>query len=144
MSLDFSVLPSVGDRVVVHGKNAGTVRYVGPVKYAKGDDWCGVEMDDAGVGKNNGTVKGHSYFTCQGGAKNGLLVRSSAVQSEEDAKLSQKTKKQSKCGITRIRRGDCRAEVGAFRVGMNWGRDGFEKKMFVLCCTTVTHRSTLP
>ena len=87
---DFSVLPSVGDRVVVHGKHAGTVRYVGSVKYAKGDDWCGVEMDEPGVGKNNGTVKGHSYFECKGGAKMGLLVRSNAVQSEDDAALSKK------------------------------------------------------
>ena len=60
---DFSVLPSVGDRVVVHGKHTGTVRYVGSVDYANGDDWCGVEMDEPGIGKNNGTVKGKTYFT---------------------------------------------------------------------------------
>ena len=55
--MSFSILPSVGDRVVVHGKHSGTVRFVGSVDYANGDDWCGIEMDESGIGKNNGTVK---------------------------------------------------------------------------------------
>ena len=56
--MSFTILPNIGDRVVVHGKHAGTVRFVGSVDYANGDDWCGIEMDESGVGKNNGTVKG--------------------------------------------------------------------------------------
>ena len=39
----------VGDRVVVHGKTIGTVRYVGSVHYSRGDDWCGVEVDEVDV-----------------------------------------------------------------------------------------------
>ena len=38
---------------------------------AKGD-WIGVELDEP-EGKNNGTVKGKSYFTCA--PKHGLIVR---------------------------------------------------------------------
>ncbi len=57
---------SVGSRVnVPHlGEAAlGTVRFVGEVHYAKGE-WAGVELDEAGLGKNNGSVKGKSYFEC--------------------------------------------------------------------------------
>lgn len=35
------------------------VRYQGPVHYADGE-WVGVEVEDAGVGKNNGTIKARS------------------------------------------------------------------------------------
>mmetsp|Transcript_4923 Transcript_4923/g.10205 ORF Transcript_4923/g.10205 Transcript_4923/m.10205 type:complete len:674 (-) Transcript_4923:414-2435(-) len=63
-------LPHLGDAM-------GTVRYVGPVHYSKGDDWVGVEMDDP-VGKNNGTVKGTAYFVCDD--KFGVFTRAASVQ----------------------------------------------------------------
>jgi len=68
----------VGDKVAVpHLGNAqGTVRYIGSVHYAKGDDWVGIELRDA-VGKNNGTVKGKSYFTCAD--KRGVFARLSTI-----------------------------------------------------------------
>lgn len=54
----------VGDRVQSDGSLA-TVRYVGPVA---GQDvkkvWIGVEWDDAGRGKNDGTTGGERYFEC--------------------------------------------------------------------------------
>ena len=87
--MSFSILPSVGDRVVVHGKHSGTVRFVGSVDYANGDDWCGIEMDESGIGKNNGTVKGKTYFSTA--PKMALLVRATAVQSEADAKTKKKS-----------------------------------------------------
>mmetsp|Transcript_8956 Transcript_8956/g.16829 ORF Transcript_8956/g.16829 Transcript_8956/m.16829 type:complete len:678 (+) Transcript_8956:257-2290(+) len=52
-----------GCRVKIpHLDTEGYVRYMGPVHYAKGE-WIGVELDNP-VGKNNGTVKGKSYFEC--------------------------------------------------------------------------------
>jgi dynactin 1 len=45
------------------------------VHYAKGE-WCGVELDEP-EGKNDGTIKGVSYFTCK--PKHGLMVRPSEV-----------------------------------------------------------------
>jgi dynactin complex subunit len=66
---------NVGDRVVVQGKHPGTVRFLGETHYAKGE-WVGVALDEPN-GKNNGTVKGVSYFSCA--PKHGLIVRESDV-----------------------------------------------------------------
>lgn len=60
----------VGARVNIRGEN-GTVRFVGPVHYAKGD-FVGVELD-LPHGKNNGTVKGVTYFECE--PQHGTMVK---------------------------------------------------------------------
>jgi len=56
----------VGDRVIVAssmaGTKTGTLRYLGPTDFAKGE-WAGIELD-AGIGKNDGTVDGKRYFEC--------------------------------------------------------------------------------
>jgi len=41
---------------LVSGSKLGTLRYLGPTDFAKGE-WAGVELDDA-VGKNDGAVAG--------------------------------------------------------------------------------------
>ena len=46
----------IGDRVLVSGSKPGTLRYVGPADFAKGE-WAGVELDDP-LGKNDGAVAG--------------------------------------------------------------------------------------
>ena len=66
----------VGGTCLVRGSQVGTVRYIGEVHYAKGD-WVGVELEDGG-GKNNGTIKGKSYFSCEPGF--GIMVRPSDVE----------------------------------------------------------------
>jgi hypothetical protein len=66
---------SVGDRVAVGGKGNGIVRFVGS-HAENGNPRIGVELDDP-VGKNNGTVKGHTYFTC--GQNHGALVSKDKV-----------------------------------------------------------------
>lgn len=53
----------VGERVVTSRQGQrleGTLRYVGTI----GDrEWAGIELDQP-VGLNNGTAKGHQYFSC--------------------------------------------------------------------------------
>lgn len=52
----------VGQRVKVAGKDVrGTVAYFGYPTFATGK-WVGVILDEP-KGKNNGTIRGHAYFT---------------------------------------------------------------------------------
>lgn len=72
----------VGSRVEVIGKgHRGTVAYVGATMFASGK-WVGVILDDA-RGKNDGTVQGKRYFTCDD--NRGIFVRQSQIQVVEDS-----------------------------------------------------------
>ncbi|ORY96309.1 CAP Gly-rich domain-containing protein [Syncephalastrum racemosum] len=54
----------IGDMVkLIHRPlpTLGHVRYIGPVAWAEGDDWVGVELQSR-VGKNDGSVDGKRYF----------------------------------------------------------------------------------
>jgi len=54
----------MGQRLEVQGK-FGSIRYFGKLvnNPKAGDDlWLGIEWDEEGQGKHNGTVDGHSYF----------------------------------------------------------------------------------
>ena len=57
----------VGDRVIVAstmaGTKTGTLRYLGPTDFAKGE-WAGIELD-AAIGRNDGSVEGKRYFQCE-------------------------------------------------------------------------------
>lgn len=77
MSTEASARPlRVGSRVEVIGKgHRGTVAYVGATFFATGK-WVGVILDEA-KGKNDGTVQGRKYFTCDEG--HGIFVRQSQV-----------------------------------------------------------------
>lgn len=61
---------SVGQWVSVRSQE-GQVRYVGPTGFAEGE-WVGIELSTA-VGRNDGTVRGVRYFTCQ--PRHGLFVQ---------------------------------------------------------------------
>ncbi|NXV66515.1 DCTN1 protein, partial [Molothrus ater] len=82
MSSDSSSKPlKVGSRVEVIGKgHRGTVAYVGATLFATGK-WVGVILDEA-KGKNDGTVQGRKYFTCE--ENHGIFVRQSQIQVFED------------------------------------------------------------
>lgn len=77
MSADGGSKPlKVGSRVEVIGKgHRGTVAYVGATLFATGK-WVGVILDEA-KGKNDGTVQGRKYFTCE--ENHGIFVRQSQV-----------------------------------------------------------------
>ncbi|KAL8206439.1 UNVERIFIED_CONTAM: Dynactin subunit 1 [Gekko kuhli] len=82
MSVEASGKPlKVGSRVEVIGKGyRGTVAYVGATLFATGK-WVGVILDEA-KGKNDGTVQGRKYFTCE--ENHGIFVRQSQIQVFDD------------------------------------------------------------
>lgn len=68
----------IGSLVEVIGKGQrGTVAYIGNTLFASGK-WVGVILDEA-KGKNDGTVQGKRYFTCE--ENHGIFVRQSQVKS---------------------------------------------------------------
>ncbi|XP_047039064.1 dynactin subunit 1 isoform X4 [Helicoverpa zea] len=68
---------TLGQRVMVVGKDVkGSVAYVGYPTFATGK-WIGVILDEP-KGKNNGTVRGHAYFTCE--ENYGVFVRQTQIQ----------------------------------------------------------------
>ncbi|KAM7376328.1 hypothetical protein PAMP_006069 [Pampus punctatissimus] len=71
----------VGSLVEVIGKGQrGTVAYIGNTLFASGK-WVGVILDEA-KGKNDGTVQGKRYFTCE--ENHGIFVRQSQIQLVDD------------------------------------------------------------
>lgn len=59
---------NIGKRCKVAVKNApvrlATIRFIGPTEFLPGRLWIGVEYDEP-LGKNDGSVDGKRYFTCQ-------------------------------------------------------------------------------
>ncbi|KAM9355336.1 dynactin subunit 1 isoform 2-T2 [Pholidichthys leucotaenia] len=71
----------VGSLVEVIGKgHRGTVAYIGTTLFASGK-WVGVILDEP-KGKNDGTVQGKRYFTCE--ENHGIFVRQSQIQLVDD------------------------------------------------------------
>ncbi|XP_034019960.1 dynactin subunit 1-like isoform X1 [Thalassophryne amazonica] len=73
--------PKIGSIVEVTGKGQrGTVAYIGATLFATGK-WVGVILDEP-KGKNDGTVQGKRYFTCE--ENHGIFVRQSQIQVVEE------------------------------------------------------------
>ncbi|XP_041766748.1 dynactin subunit 1 isoform X2 [Anopheles merus] len=72
----------IGQRVELTGKEVrGTIAYVGMTSFAVGK-WVGVILDEA-KGKNNGSIKGHQYFSCE--ENYGMFVRPTQLVFIDDA-----------------------------------------------------------
>ncbi|XP_047242264.1 dynactin subunit 1-like isoform X6 [Girardinichthys multiradiatus] len=73
--------PKIGSSVEVTGKGQrGTVAYIGATLFASGK-WVGIILDEP-KGKNDGTVQGKRYFTCE--ENHGIFVRPSQIQVIEE------------------------------------------------------------
>ncbi|XP_070563228.1 CAP-Gly domain-containing linker protein 4-like isoform X2 [Ptychodera flava] len=71
----------VDDQVIVAGQRTGIVRFSGKTRFAPGW-WYGIELDKP-VGKNDGSVSGERYFTCE--PKKGVFAPPSRVKKYGDS-----------------------------------------------------------
>mmetsp|Transcript_14757 Transcript_14757/g.16904 ORF Transcript_14757/g.16904 Transcript_14757/m.16904 type:complete len:1371 (-) Transcript_14757:129-4241(-) len=79
----------------------GILSYSGSVQFADGDDWIGVRLTGSslGLGKNDGSVRGKRYFTCDRNC--GVFVRKSHVTRRVLTKLDElRLKRQLASGAT--------------------------------------------
>ncbi|XP_055637858.1 dynactin subunit 1 isoform X2 [Toxorhynchites rutilus septentrionalis] len=75
-------LLKVGQRIEVSGKDVrGSIAYIGMTSFAVGK-WIGVILDEP-KGKNNGSIKGQTYFTCE--ENYGMFVRPTQLIYLDDA-----------------------------------------------------------
>ncbi|XP_068437172.1 CAP-Gly domain-containing linker protein 4 isoform X2 [Clinocottus analis] len=80
----------LGDRVVIAGQKVGSLRFCGSTDFS-GGLWAGVELDKP-EGKNDGSVAGVQYFTCQ--LKHGIFAPLSKI-SKPLERLKTSTRKTS-------------------------------------------------
>ncbi|XP_061156735.1 CAP-Gly domain-containing linker protein 4-like isoform X1 [Syngnathus typhle] len=66
---------ALGDRVVIAGRKVGSLQFCGNTEFS-GGLWAGVVLDKA-EGKNDGSVAGVQYFTCQ--LKHGVFAPLSKI-----------------------------------------------------------------
>ncbi|XP_056316828.1 dynactin subunit 1a isoform X2 [Danio aesculapii] len=89
----------VGSVVEVIGKGQrGTVAYIGATLFASGK-WVGVILDEA-KGKNDGTVQGKRYFTCE--ENHGIFVRQSQIQLMDDGGSSATSPETPDSGVAKL------------------------------------------
>lgn len=67
---------SIGQLVQLKDGRKGEVRFIGPTDFSPEGIWVGVELDEP-LGKNDGTVAGISYFSCE--PNHGLFARPGAL-----------------------------------------------------------------
>ena len=77
----------IGDRVLVSGTKPGVLAYIGEPQFAKGK-WAGVILDEP-IGKNDGSVGGVRYFTCE--AMRGIFTKLEKLTARPGAVLQDKS-----------------------------------------------------
>ncbi|XP_073692619.1 dynactin subunit 1a isoform X2 [Garra rufa] len=100
MSSDGGGKPAkVGSLVEVIGKGQrGTVAYIGATLFASGK-WVGVILDEP-KGKNDGTVQGKRYFTCE--ENHGIFVRQSQIQLIDEGGSSATSPETPDSGVSKL------------------------------------------
>lgn len=89
----------VGSLVEVIGKGQrGTVAYIGATLFASGK-WVGVILDEP-KGKNDGTVQGKRYFTCE--ENHGIFVRQSQIQLMDEGGSSATSPETPDTGVAKL------------------------------------------
>eukprot|EP01084_Bolivina_argentea_P314330 544445_1 len=73
----------------------GIIRYIGNAKFKPDTIWYGIQLETPN-GKNNGSVKGIKYFTCED--KYGIFVKAEFIQTIEKKKHKHKHSKKKKHG----------------------------------------------
>ncbi|VDM96464.1 unnamed protein product [Onchocerca ochengi] len=68
----------IGDRCQIGGR-IGNIVYIGPARFAPGE-WIGIVLDQP-LGKNDGSVDGHRYFSCE--PNHGLFCKASKLERVE-------------------------------------------------------------
>ncbi|VDN93244.1 unnamed protein product [Brugia pahangi] len=76
----------IGDRCQIGGR-VGNIVYIGPARFAPGE-WIGIVLDQP-LGKNDGSVDGHRYFSCE--PKHGLFCKASKLEHVQSTSLSADT-----------------------------------------------------
>ncbi|VBB31447.1 unnamed protein product [Acanthocheilonema viteae] len=76
----------IGDRCQIGGK-MGNIVYIGPARFAPGE-WIGIVLDQP-LGKNDGSVDGHRYFSCE--PNHGLFCKASKLEHVQSPTLSTET-----------------------------------------------------
>ncbi|VDM19190.1 unnamed protein product [Wuchereria bancrofti] len=76
----------IGDRCQIGGR-MGNIVYIGPARFAPGE-WIGIVLDQP-LGKNDGSVDGHRYFSCE--PKHGLFCKASKLEHVQSTSLSAET-----------------------------------------------------
>ncbi|EDV19702.1 uncharacterized protein TRIADDRAFT_61755 [Trichoplax adhaerens] len=86
----------LGQKVEVPGRGyIGTVAYIGSTSFAPGK-WVGIILDEP-KGKNNGTVQGKRYFTCEDNF--GMFVRPTQINILEEVPSTDVTSSSEKLSV---------------------------------------------
>ena len=104
---------TIGERVDLGPDRWGHIRYVythfkiffridvlsGEVEFADGK-WLGVELPEGQGGKNDGSVRGHRYFSCK--PECGIFVKISEEESDDNIAVTAVSSNRSTFLIVRI------------------------------------------
>ncbi|XP_045457196.1 dynactin subunit 1 [Melitaea cinxia] len=142
---------TLGQRVMVVGKEVkGSIAYVGYPTFATGK-WIGIILDEP-KGKNNGTVRGHSYFRCD--ENYGVFVRQTQIQlldaednpMETSMTASIEEKPSSNRRLSRVRRKASPAQTKTGSLSMSSSRTSLasSRQSLTSYVSPTTERATSP
>nr|XP_055074249.1 dynactin subunit 1a isoform X4 [Misgurnus anguillicaudatus] len=132
----------VGSLVEVIGKGQrGTVAYIGATLFASGK-WVGVILDEP-KGKNDGTVQGKRYFTCE--ENRGIFVRQSQIQLIDDGGSSATSPETPDSGVSKLPKKEIQETAKAIKqTGRPSVGSGFAESALVETESTALGSAVIP